>query len=574
MAINAQGVVPTEEGVKIFYSIVSEAYAETLKELQTADLSTKARRSALKTQIEGIVKNANDDVKAWLKVELPALYEGGMFEAVKGHQERDGQLNIDMSFGKFHKESVEAIASKAYQSIASGMEGLLLETEKRIADETRRATLDKIIKGRIKGDTRESIGKDVVKELRKEGISALTDRGGREWDLKVYADMLARTTLTEAHNKGMINQTAANGFDLVQVSSHYASCPLCAPWQGKVLSATGATKGFDTVKDAEYEGLFHPNCRHAIAPYHSRYLDESVAWDTEQQKYVPWKELEANDFNREQLAMTTRNTKELFDYKQSTLIGSRAYGSTIGMKKQWSMGVDFDKIKVLPDKLVKHAVDDYSRKIAMQYPHKDPETIVKSFAKKYAGKEFKTVEDLHKDLLVYTKALGIPADPLNSNVEKINKAFFVKGKISQIERSFIVNQDGLITAVNVGNKTRVGLPQDTWRKAKDSVLIHNHPNSSSFSMEDWLTAKKLDMKEIRAVGKDYTYVLERPEGGWKGNQESIKTAWNMAKEDVLPAYMKKLDAGQKMTSVEASEIVNKKAAEILGLKLTKIETIK
>jgi len=39
---------------------------------------------------------------------------------------------------------------------------------------------------------------------------------------------------------------------------------MCEPWQGQILSARGETPGYDTVADAEADGLFHPNCRHAI----------------------------------------------------------------------------------------------------------------------------------------------------------------------------------------------------------------------------------------------------------------------------------------------------------------------
>ena len=35
------------------------------------------------------------------------------------------------------------------------------------------------------------------------------------------------------------------------------------PWQGKVLSITGKTKGYPTLEEAKAAGLFHPNCRHA-----------------------------------------------------------------------------------------------------------------------------------------------------------------------------------------------------------------------------------------------------------------------------------------------------------------------
>ena len=46
--------------------------------------------------------------------------------------------------------------------------------------------------------------------------------------------------------------------------SVYPDSP-CIPYQGKVLSLTGRTKGYTTVKEAETNGLFHPNCIHSFA---------------------------------------------------------------------------------------------------------------------------------------------------------------------------------------------------------------------------------------------------------------------------------------------------------------------
>jgi hypothetical protein len=75
--------------------------------------------------------------------------------------------------------------------------------------------------------------------------------------------MLFRTKVVEARNRGLINRMVENNYDLVQVSAHGAT-DVCAEWEGKILSAMGQTPGYPTVAEAEADGLFHPNCRHAI----------------------------------------------------------------------------------------------------------------------------------------------------------------------------------------------------------------------------------------------------------------------------------------------------------------------
>jgi len=72
--------------------------------------------------------------------------------------------------------------------------------------------------------------------------------------------MVARTTTMEAHLQGTANRLAEQGHDLIKVSTHRGACPLCEPWQGKILSITGKTKGYPTLEEAKADGLFHPNC--------------------------------------------------------------------------------------------------------------------------------------------------------------------------------------------------------------------------------------------------------------------------------------------------------------------------
>ena len=285
------GVVPSDEAVEIFYRMLADVYAEVSGELKKATEAKKLRRAAIKKQIEELLKEADQDVKAWIKVEIPAFYEAAMFEAVKTQFDQKLDIKINQTFVQFHRESIAALSSKTYESIASGMDGILRDSLNQLSNITRRRILDDVIKGRIKGETRREISKNIVKQLRKDGLAALTDRSGKRWDLRVYGRMLSRTVLTEAHYTGIANQTLSNGYDLIQVSKHSTSCPICAPWQGRILSVSGINKKYPSLDDARAAGLFHPNCRHAIAPYHPRFAEESLVWDAKAGKYVEFKSM-------------------------------------------------------------------------------------------------------------------------------------------------------------------------------------------------------------------------------------------------------------------------------------------
>lgn len=74
----------------------------------------------------------------------------------------------------------------------------------------------------------------------------------------IYLDKYVSTTSQRIKNQG---------HDLVKISTHTTDCPLCKPWQGKILSITGKTKGYPTLDEAKAAGLFHEGCAHAMGLY-------------------------------------------------------------------------------------------------------------------------------------------------------------------------------------------------------------------------------------------------------------------------------------------------------------------
>ena len=57
---------------------------------------------------------------------------------------------------------------------------------------------------------------------------------------------------------------------------------MCKPWNGRIVSLTGATTDYPTMTQAEADGLFHPNCRHAFSLYIPESQEEQWARAAEQ----------------------------------------------------------------------------------------------------------------------------------------------------------------------------------------------------------------------------------------------------------------------------------------------------
>lgn len=316
------GVVESDASVKRFYSILESAYSEITAELNGASLSTASRRKAQQKQIESIIAKADKDIRDWISIEVPAQYEQGAFDTMSDLIQRGDDPRTKASFTNFHREAIEAIAQDMYASASEGLSGVARSSSRVISASARESVLERLAKGQIKGDSLTKIKKDVASILESEGLTAITDKRGNSWDLLRYAEMLSRTKLTQAHNSGVANRMAESGYDLVIVSNHSGSCRLCAPFEGKVLSVTGRNRGYTSVREAERNGLFHPNCRHVYSPYHKGYLDQAVGWDAELQKYRPFRDVQRD--------IIARNKQLLIDFAKGAKWGTLLADSVVG----------------------------------------------------------------------------------------------------------------------------------------------------------------------------------------------------------------------------------------------------
>ncbi|MFJ4585315.1 phage minor capsid protein [Streptomyces echinatus] len=135
-------------------------------------------------------------------------------------------------------------------------------------------------------DTRRQATQRAMERFADRGLRTFVDKSGRAWQMTSYAEMATRTAVGRAAVEAHGDRLRAVGLDLVIVSNAPHECPLCAPFEGKVLSLDGpggartveaehATADGETVRvhvfgsvdEARQRGLQHPNCRHSLSAY-------------------------------------------------------------------------------------------------------------------------------------------------------------------------------------------------------------------------------------------------------------------------------------------------------------------
>jgi hypothetical protein len=103
-----------------------------------------------------------------------------------------------------------------------------------------------------------------------DGIKAFTDSAGRNWTTEAYAENLIRTTTRNARREAEFARMDDYDIDLILVSDHAGARPLCAPYQGMILSRYGRTpnvKRLDETSFGQPAGLFGINCGHTMTPW-------------------------------------------------------------------------------------------------------------------------------------------------------------------------------------------------------------------------------------------------------------------------------------------------------------------
>lgn len=253
-----------ENNLEAVIKTYESAYKNIVDEIATAtDWGAENRRKILK-QIEIILTDLGEDAGKWIEKNIPNMYVAGADDAISQLNNIGAPVDVATGFNRIHQDAIAGLVDETATAFGEGLTGINRQAQLLLGRFSREALTQKMAEGIIGGQALATVRKQIKGQLVEQGLAAMIDRGGHSWTLDRYADMLFRTKLVEARNRGIANRLVENGYDLVQVSSTQTDHAECAVWEGKVLSASGATPGFPTVMDAQMAGLFHPNCKHAI----------------------------------------------------------------------------------------------------------------------------------------------------------------------------------------------------------------------------------------------------------------------------------------------------------------------
>lgn len=183
--------------------------------------------------------------------------------------------------------------------------------------------------------TRRMMSQKLLNEYAKKGIQAINYKNGRRVSIDNYCEMLARTITMRTELQAGINRYVEKGYNLGIVSAHFRACDLCTPYEGVTLSLDGLDKRYESIWDAELQGLFHSNCKHDVSPFFENVTNpvearldkdekelvnkygykeaQKIAYNAQiKQRYI---ERQIREYKRRSLIALDQNTKNAADLK-------------------------------------------------------------------------------------------------------------------------------------------------------------------------------------------------------------------------------------------------------------------
>lgn len=215
---------------------------------------------------------------------------------------------------------------------------------------------------------REAYDRFVVPRF-EQGLPGKTAVNGRQISLVSYCETVAREGSQQALLLGESVAAKDSENYLVQISAHYACCPLCEPWQNAILIddvwADGKPDGVHKLlSEAVRSGLFHINCRHlkriyipgkTVASNPPNYDPEKVAVNYELEQMQRRLEREIRNKKRVLEMSLTQDERAKAETavrnKQAQLRGLVRFADKNGYKvyrQNWKEEITFEKSPTVP----------------------------------------------------------------------------------------------------------------------------------------------------------------------------------------------------------------------------------
>ena len=196
--------------------------------------------------------------------------EMSILEAIKnGFELYSGKDNLGASFFAINERKLNALLNSVEHDMKTAEHAVLRYTD----DQYRRTIFDAQVAANTGAKTYEQSVDMATKDFLSRGITSIQYSNGAMVNIVSYADMAIRTATKRAYLMGEGVKRQEWGIHTVILNKRSNACPLCMPFEGKVLiddvwSGGSADDGpYPLLSSAMAAGLYHPNCKDKHTTY-------------------------------------------------------------------------------------------------------------------------------------------------------------------------------------------------------------------------------------------------------------------------------------------------------------------
>ena len=210
----------------------------------------------------------------------------------------------------------------------------------------------------------------------KNGLNCITYSNGAVHNIVSYADMAVRTASKRAYLMGEGQKRQEWGVSTVILNKRFNACPLCMPFEGKVLIddvwSGGSSKDgpYPLMSSAMAAGLYHPNCKDKHTTYFEGISSKPESRYYEEKPVIKERQLIENKLNhaKRQAKSYNRLAKNSLDAENQETYRARASewrGKVKGYREQLNSfeeahGLELKDVEKYTKEEYNYLEEDYS----------------------------------------------------------------------------------------------------------------------------------------------------------------------------------------------------------------------
>lgn len=268
-----------EDDIERLEKLYKGAFESIALRLKTIDYTAfdRAMQLALLQDIGNTLVSLNEDMAPLVESLITSVAVDGIIVALidTGIAQNVSEARKVLTITKTNKALIQAIVADTQADLLE----ITQNVERRVRAAIRQVASEVFRENMVQGrNATRWLSSELVRQweekLGKAAHTAIIDARGTRWEPAVYAKLIVKTKMMQAHKESTINEAIDKGSDYGVITKHNAK-DACAKYEGTYVKLRRDAEGdMPYYEDLPHDEIFHPNCQHRIFPVSERQMKQ------------------------------------------------------------------------------------------------------------------------------------------------------------------------------------------------------------------------------------------------------------------------------------------------------------